>query len=126
MFLLLISAAITVFLLATGVIIMVSGRESVDVRLMEVAARQPAAASTPGEGRATGLGGLATGFTSIFRPARDFIAGNDEDLTYRLTLAGFRKPEHVEVYAAAKMLLPILALVGATFAGGNMLAGGLI
>jgi hypothetical protein len=54
------------------------------------------------------------------KPIRDLISGSD-DIAYRLTLAGFRKAEHVEVYTAAKMLLPVIGIVGGTFFGGNMI-----
>ena len=120
-----ISAAITVFLLSAAVIIVFGGREAVDARLMQVAAR-PAAGSIFEDPKATGLAGLASGFTSIFKPIRDLVAGNDEDLTYRLALAGFRKPEHAEIYAAAKMLLPVVALAAASFAGSNMFSVAII
>jgi tight adherence protein C len=43
------------------------------------------------------------------------ISGSDEDMAYRLALAGFRKPEHVEVYTAAKLLLPLIGIVAGTF-----------
>ena len=43
-------------------------------------------------------------------------------MAYRLTLAGFRKAEHVELYTAAKMLLPVIGIVAGTFFGSNMIA----
>jgi tight adherence protein C len=43
-------------------------------------------------------------------------------MSYKLTLAGFRKTEHIEIFTATKMLLPVVAIVGATFCGENMIA----
>jgi tight adherence protein C len=73
---------------------------------------------TPGLGEADPQGGLAqvaTGVTGLLKPIRGLISGTDDDVAYRLTLAGFRKPEHVEVFTALKMLLPVFAIIGASF-----------
>lgn len=122
----LISVAVTLFLLAAAIILLVTGTEPVYARLMAVAAR-PTVVDHGFEAAApTGLGRLATGFTTILKPIRNLIAGNEEDLSYRFVLAGLRKPEHIEVYTAAKMLLPIVAIVAASFAGSNMAAVALI
>ncbi len=47
-------------------------------------------------------------------------------MAYRLTLAGFRKAEHIEIFTATKMLLPVLAIVAGSFFGDNMLAAILV
>jgi tight adherence protein C len=119
MLLLIISAAITIFLLATFVLVAMSGREAVEVRLIEIGAGRDLKAADD-EPR-IGLAGLASGVTSFLKPLRDLIMANDEDLTYRLSMAGYRKPEHAEIYTAAKMLLPVLAVLAASFAGSNMI-----
>src|SRR3954468_4015051 len=119
MLLLIISAAITIFLLATFVLVAMSGREAVEVRLIEIGAGRDLKAADD-EPR-IGLAGLASGVTSFLKPLRDLIMANDEDLTYRLSMAGYRKPEHAEIYTAAKMLLPVLAGLAASFAGSNMI-----
>src|SRR5438270_10551332 len=104
MLLFLISATITVFLLVAGVILLL-GDEPVDARLMEIAASPLSGTSSMAEESSqSGLAQMATGISSIFKPVRGLITGSDDDLTYRLTLAGFRKPEHVEIYTALKML----------------------
>src|SRR5438270_13738921 len=110
MLLFLISATITVFLLAAGLILLLGGDEPVDARLMEIAAWPSSGTSSMGESSQSGLAQMATGISSIFKPVRGLITGSDEDLAYRLTLAGFRKPEHVEIYTALKMLLPVFAI----------------
>src|SRR5437870_4267306 len=120
----LVSAALTVFIVAAMLILMVSGHEAVDSRLMEIAARrqQPVGPRTLTERSRTGLAGVAAAVTRALKPIRDLISGSDEDLAYRLMLAGFRKTEHVEVYTAAKMLLPVVGIVAGTFFGRNMIA----
>ena len=117
----LISSAITLFLLGAVIILIMGGGEAVDGRLMEIAARTkragaPAWVDTP----QSGLAQVAAILNGAVKPIRDLISGSD-DIAYRLTLAGFRKAEHVEVYTAAKMLLPVIGIVGGTFFGGNMI-----
>ena len=102
----LISSAITVFLLAAVLIVMMGGSEGVDARLVEIAARpKRAGAATWADTPKSGLAQVAAILTGPVKPIRELISGSD-DMTYRLMLAGFRKAEHVEVYTAAKMLLP--------------------
>jgi tight adherence protein C len=125
MVLFLISATVTVFVLSATVILMVGRDEGVNARLMEVAARQPVDTSLT-EGSKRGLAGIAATFTSLLKPLRSLISGTDEDMAYRLTLAGFRRPEHVEVYTAVKMLLPVVGVVAGTFFGSNMIAAILV
>ncbi|MBZ5626885.1 MAG: type II secretion system F family protein [Acidobacteriia bacterium] len=122
--------AITVFLLAAVLILVFASKGAVDERLMEITA--------PGDGTAavsrsifddrprSAVGEVATGITSYLKPIRDLIASSDEDLGYRLNLAGLRKPEHLEIYAASKMLFPVLGILAASFSGGNVLMVGLI
>jgi tight adherence protein C len=125
MILFLISATITVFVLSATVILMVSRDESVDARLMEVAARRPVDPSLT-EPSKLGISGIAASLTSLLKPIRGLISGTDEDMAYRLTLAGFRKAEHLEVYTAVKMLLPVVGIVIGTFFGSNMIAAILV
>src|SRR2546426_9294874 len=64
MLLFLISAAITVFLLAAMLILMLSGKETADARLMEIAASQPVSAPTLAEMPKSGLARVAVDHTS--------------------------------------------------------------
>jgi tight adherence protein C len=121
MFLLLASGTITIFLLIAMLLMILGGKEAVDERLMEIAAPQ-LADSTALEAPRSDLAKVATGFTSAFKPIRDLISGSDEDLEYRLASAGFRKPEHIQIYMAVKMLLPVVGIVAGTFFGSNMIA----
>jgi tight adherence protein C len=127
MILFFISATITLFLLAAAFFWMVGGEKDIDSRLMEISA--PPAAKLPDivQAPSTGVGRFAASITSVFGPVRGLLSGSDTDVSYRLTLAGFRKPEHVEIFAAIKMLLPVLAVGAGTFFGReNMLTAILV
>src|SRR6476646_10727604 len=101
MFVFLISAAITVFLIVAALLVMLTGTDPVEERLMDVSAQtpevsQPLIAAAP----STGLARVAGEVTRILQPFRGLVTGFDLDLAYKLTLAGFRKPEHMETSAA--------------------------
>src|SRR5258706_16402062 len=119
MFLLFISAAITIFLVATMAVVYFAGKERMETRLLDVSASRGATSHEFDEAT-TGVAGLASAITSTVKPLRDLITANDEDLGYRLALAGFRKHAHVVVYTAAKLLLPSWALLSSSFASSNM------
>ncbi|HLI62557.1 MAG TPA: type II secretion system F family protein [Terriglobales bacterium] len=59
-------------------------------------------------------------FTTITRPLapfRDWLRSKDAELSYRLSLAGFRKPEDADTFLSAKLLGPVVGILLATFAG---------
>ena len=122
MLLFLVSATLTVFLLVAMLIFILSGNETVDERLMEIAASQEVSAPTLSETPKNGIARAAAILISVFKPVRDLITGSDDDLEHRLMLAGFRKAGNIEVYTAAKMLLPVIGIVSGTFFGSNMIA----
>lgn len=126
MLLFFISVAISVFLLAAVLMLMFSGQETIDVRLMEIAAPPPPIAPAIIETPTSGMARAATGITGFFKPIRSVVSGSDEDMSYKLTLAGFRKAEHIEIFTATKMLLPVLAIVVGSFFGDNMIAAILV
>ena len=126
MVLLLISGATTVFLLTATIILALSGNEAVDDRLTEIAVTQSADSPTLEDQPNGGLAQMASTLTGPFKPIRDLISGSDGDMGYRLALAGFRKPEHIEVFTALKMLLPVIGIVAGTFFGSNMIAAILV
>lgn len=126
MLLFLISVAITVFLIAALLITFLSGNETIDTRLMEISAPPTPNSPVIDEAPTNGLAQVAAGITSIFKPIRSVVSGSDEDMGYRLTLAGFRKAEHIEIFTAAKMLLPVAAIVAGSFFGDNMVAAILV
>jgi tight adherence protein C len=112
-----ISVAITIFLLLATLLALVTGEDRTEVRLAQVSAAAPQAASTSliNTTPTTGLGRVAGHITRIFNPIRGIITGTDADLEYKLLLAGFRKPEHMEIFTATKMLLPVIGIVVGTF-----------
>src|SRR5712691_6814009 len=126
MLLFLISVTITVFLIAAALILLLGGKETIDARLMEISAPPPPISPAIVETPNSGLARAAVGITSIFKPIRGLVSGSDEDLAYRLTLAGFRKAEHIEIFTATKMLLPVVAIVAGSFFGNNMVAAILV
>ena len=76
MLLFLISATITVFLLAAGLILLLGGDEPVDARLMEIAASPSSGTSSIfEESSQSGLAQMATGISSIFKTVRGLITG---------------------------------------------------
>jgi tight adherence protein C len=111
-----VSVTITVFLLAAAVIVFWGGEDAVEARLVEVGASStlsaPGLSDTDDQ---NGLAHVASGITALLKPIRGVISGSDDDLAYRLSLAGFRKPEHVEIFTALKMLLPVAAIAAASF-----------
>jgi tight adherence protein C len=123
-----ISVAVTVFLLVATLFTVLTGNDPVEARLMDVSASYPTSAGAPiiAAAPSTGLARVAAQFTSFFRPIRALVTGFDVDLAYKLTLAGFRKPEHVEIYTAMKLLLPVGGMILGTFFGSNMVAAILI
>jgi len=121
---LVISVALTLFLLLATVIFFLTAENAVDTRLLRVSSARTEPEDSI-ENTTTGLGQIATSITSYVRPIRDLISGSDDDLRYRLTLAGFRNPEHVEIYTVAKILLPVLGVIVATYFG-NLIIGSLV
>ena len=117
----LISATITIFLLAAAIIVTIGGDQAVDARLSEIAATS-AVNATAIEEPQTGLAQVAGGISGFLKPIRGIVTGADDDLSYRLALAGFRKPEHIEIYTALKMLLPVVAVIIASFFGNMVIA----
>jgi tight adherence protein C len=121
MILLIISAALTVFLFVATIMLFMGGENVIDARLMEVAAPE-APHQISLEHEQSDLGRLAASATGFLQPIRNLITGDDSEMQYQLALAGFRRPEHVEIYTACKMLMPVLAIIVATFFG-NLVIG---
>lgn len=125
MLLLVISAAVTIFLFSVAVILMMTGEDAVDARLEQIGASEPVSVTAVNLRREArgGLARGAVGLNTFFKPIRDIISGTDSDLEYRLTLAGLRRPEHPEIYMALKMLLPVVGVVAGTFWRSNLITG---
>lgn len=60
--------------------------------------------------------------TRPLAPFREWLRSRDSELSYRLSIAGFRKVEDADTFLSCKLLFPILGILLATFAGsGNFL-----
>jgi len=57
--------------------------------------------------------------TRPLAPFRDWLRARDEDLAYRLGVAGYRRPEDVNTFLTFKILMPVLGVLLATFAGAD-------
>lgn len=123
-----ISIAITIFLVLITLFTWLTSEDPVEARLAEVSATTPSAANTSlvNTAPSTAMGKMAGQFTGFFSPLRGLVTGTDSDLEYKLTLAGFRKPEHQEIFTAVKLLLPVAGVVAGTFFGSNMIVAVLI
>ena len=126
MLLFLISVTITIFLGSATLILFFSSKDTIDARLMEISAPPTPNSPVIDEAPTSGLAQTAAAVISIFKPIRSLVSGSDEDMAYRLALAGFRKPEHIEIFTVAKMLLPVLAIGAGSFFGSNMIAAILV
>ena len=127
MLLLVISVVITSVLFFVLVYISAGEHWLVNDRLKTVAAQvQRPASQSLLDDDPTGLAAVASVFTGIVRPIRNLVTSDDEELAYQLSLAGFRDPAHIEVFASAKILLPVVGILASSFAGSNMLIVALI
>ncbi|HEV8181187.1 MAG TPA: hypothetical protein VGQ61_02390, partial [Candidatus Angelobacter sp.] len=78
MLIFLISAAVTVFLLVVAVLVMLTGKDPVEARLMEVSAyTAPDAGTLIAATPSTGLARAAAQITSLFKPFRGLVSGFD-------------------------------------------------
>jgi tight adherence protein C len=55
--------------------------------------------------------------TRPLAPFRDWLRSNDEELSFRLSVAGYRKPEDADTFLSVKLLAPIVGVMLATFGG---------
>ena len=117
-----ISAAVTALLLITALVLLTTREDPIAARLMEIAGSSKSTLPVEQKSLAASIASV----TGLLGPIPKLITSNDENLAYRLSVAGYRKPEHMEVFVAAKLLLPLLGLVAATFASSNQLLIGFL
>src|SRR5437773_6455922 len=99
MLLLLISVGITVFLIVAALMLLLSGKDAVDARLMEISAPPPPISPVIVETPTSGLARAAVGITSIFKPIRGIVRSEEHtselqshhDLVCRLLLEKKKK-----------------------------------
>ena len=109
-------AALALFAAIGLVLLLVVGERSpTEVRLAGLRSRyvDSDAAEAP-ENR-----GVQDAFSFLTRPLapfRDWLRSRDQDLAFRLGVAGYRKPEDVETYLSLKLLAPVVGILLGTFA----------
>lgn len=104
-----ISVGILVFLIAATLILLLSPRSRVEARLAEVTAvSSPARHEEVVRTRFK----LFSSASHLLIPVREMLGMSAESgVTRKLALAGYRQPEHAEIFYAARLLTPILCLV---------------
>jgi tight adherence protein C len=114
--------ALAVFAAFALVIFMVVGdRSSAESRL---AALRPVSevGDTPDEVSAFQKFSAQDAIELIARPLapfRDWLRSRDDELAYRLGLAGFRNPGDTDTFLSCKLLCPVLGILLGTFAGSD-------
>lgn len=116
--------AVALFAASALVILIVEGERSpTEIRLVELGVLPQYDAKVPFQYR---VGDLLSLIATPLAPLRDWLRSNDEELAYRLSIAGYRRREDAETYLSAKLLAPILGVLLATFTGAqNLLVFGL-
>ena len=112
--------ALALFAAFALVVLMIVGeRSATESRLAALQATfDPEAAEAEGAGRFQGQS-LITVITSPLAPFRNWLRNRDQDLTYRLGLAGFRNPQDADTFLSFKILCPIIGILLATFFGSD-------
>jgi tight adherence protein C len=114
-------AALALFAASALVLLVLSGRSSpTETRLAALQSETRAAYNPEGPDRYQAQDVLAL-VTRPLAPLRDWLRSNDAELSYRLGLAGYRKPEDADTFLSLKLLCPIVGILCATFVGSNFL-----
>lgn len=101
----LIAVAVTFFIGVAVLLVLLTGRTRMDVRLAEVATVQ-AGAEPERVRRSDAVMGAVSSITSRIRSALGFSA--DSDVGRRLALAGYRDPRAVDLFYLTKGVFPVL------------------
>jgi tight adherence protein C len=107
--------AIALFAASALVIYAAAGERSpTETRMAELAA-------SPGAGDEVSfryrVGDLISVISTPLAPLRNWLRSSDEELAYRLSIAGYRRPQDVETYLSAKLLAPVVGVLLATLTG---------
>ncbi len=102
---------------ALVIVTMVGGKSAVESRLAAIQGRPGFADDT--EYEAVGAQDIFAMITRPLAPFRDWLRSRDEQLGFRLSVAGFRKPEDADTFLSAKLLGPIVGVILATFTGSD-------
>jgi tight adherence protein C len=115
-------AALALFAASALVLLMLAGKSSpTGDRLAALQTQSRAAYDTEAPDRSSEVQDVFAMVTRPLAPFRDWLRSNDEELSYRLNLAGYRKPEDADTFLNLKLLFPVVGILLATFAGANFL-----
>ena len=114
-------AGLALLAVSALLILVVAGEQSpAGARLAELGALPEARARHQ-------VGDVFSLLTQPLAPLRGWLKSRDDELAYRLGVAGYRKPEDADTFLSAKLLAPVVGVLLATFAGrSNMLLCGLL
>jgi tight adherence protein C len=120
-------AALALFAACALVLLVLTDKRSpTETRLAALQSQSRAAYDTEAPDRAPIHDAFAL-VTSPLAPFRDWLRSNDEELSYRLGVAGYRKPGDADTFLSLKLLGPVVGILLATFAGAsNFLLYGII
>ena len=117
MLLVAIFTAVALFMASALVIVAITNRSATTARLLEVESRGVSSSTSVGDK----VRGVVSTLTRPLTPLRSLLAVQDENLSYRLALAGYRKPNDAELFLTFKLLTPVTGVLVATFLGsGNL------
>jgi tight adherence protein C len=122
-------AALALFAASALVFVMMLGKPSpTETRLAALHSQSRAAYDTEAPGKLPSNLQAQDVFALITRPLapfRDWLRSNDTELSYRLSIAGYRKPEDADTFLSLKLLAPVVGILLATFTGANFLLYGM-
>ena len=110
-------AALALFAASALVLLVIVRKSSpTEVRLAALQSQSRAAYDTE-RPAATEVQDVFALVTRPLAPFRNWLRSNDEELSFRLGLAGYRKPEDADTFLSLKLLGPVVGVLLATFAG---------
>ncbi len=110
-------AAVAVFAgFALMALILAGERSPTEVRLAKLRSLSHGVYDAEPADRATRVRSALEAVTTPLAPFRDWLRSHDQQLSYRLMLAGYRDPRDAETYLSLKLLAPFVGILLATFA----------
>jgi tight adherence protein C len=120
-------AALALFAASALVFVMMLEKSSpTETRLAALQSQSRAAYDTEAPGKLPGKLQAQDALALITRPLapfRNWLRSNDAELSYRLSIAGYRKPEDADTFLSLKLLAPVVGILLATFTGNFLLYG---
>ena len=114
---LVIFVAVALFVAGGLVLLLIVGEVSpIKVRLAALQVRPGAVEGAESAG-AYGVQDIFSVLTRPLAPFRNWLRSRDEELSFRLSLAGYRKPEDADTFLSLKLIGPLVGIILATFGG---------